>query len=104
MLQKVRRNRSPKSVEDELDAFAPRELCRRHEVCVSSHENYGLGLPFQRNRRNVEPDPHINTLLPQGGHEVSVDELRRGKFTVEQPLLWLWLQNPGSIGVLPDFA
>ena len=60
----------PQRYKKQLCALAPRELHRRYEVAVAGYQNDDLNLPFQRQRRDVEPNAYIDALLLDVGQEV----------------------------------
>ena len=56
--------------EKELCTFTPSKLHRWHEITVTSHQDDNLDLLFQRQRRDVQTDTHIDPLLMDVGEEV----------------------------------
>ena len=104
MLAKIRRHALPERVEYEPHAFPSGELRRRDEVRIAGHENDDVRLAFQSHRRDVEADPHIDPLLPQGGREIVVGQLGDRAAMAEEILLRLWFQNPGSVSIRANLA
>ena len=82
-----------------MHAFSTCELRSRNEVSVAGYENDHVRLAFQRDRRNVEPDAHIDALLSQRRTEGVVSQIVDGQDAVQKKLLWLEFQNPGSVSI-----
>jgi hypothetical protein len=53
-----------------LHALASRKFHRRNEVTVPCDENDRLDLGFQSERGNIEPEPHVDTLLMDVGFDI----------------------------------
>ena len=45
------------------------------------------GTPFERERRNIQPDSHIDPFLPEGRHEVVVGEVLGRKAPIQKLFL-----------------
>ena len=50
-------------IDQYLHPFAPRELHRRHKVAVARHQNDCVDLLLEGHAGDVQPDPHIHSLL-----------------------------------------
>ena len=99
VLEQIARDGLPKRIEDELNAFAPRELRGRHKIGVAGDKNDDVGLALQRNRGDIEADPHIDALLMERGGEVTIREFSDRRFAAQEASLWLRLQDPGPVAV-----
>ena len=82
MLKQVFRHVLPERIEGEVHAFSTCELRSRNEVSVAGYENDHVRLAFQRDRRNVEPDAHIDALLSQRRTEGVVSQIVDGRGTL----------------------
>ena len=62
----------------ELRAFASGEFHRRDKISIPSHENNHIDLLLQRQRRNVETNTHVDTLLADVRNQILRGELNFG--------------------------
>jgi hypothetical protein len=88
MLKHVRTNSMAQSNQEQLRAFTPRKFHRWHEVAIARHEHEDIGMSIEGNRRNVQPEAHIHTLLLNVRFEIRRSEshacvLLRQSFPVE---------------------
>lgn len=60
----------PEWIEDELNPFSASYLGGGNEIAVTGDENDGVHLLFERERGDVDTDPHIDALLAKGQLEV----------------------------------
>ena len=57
--------------ESHPQSFPARETHRGNHVGIAAHHNDGIHQPFERQRGNIEADPHVYALLHQVGDEVA---------------------------------
>ena len=103
MLEQIGRDILPKRIEYELYAFPARQFRCRNKVRITGNKNDGVYMTFERERRNIQSDPHIDPFLPEGRHEVAIGEVLDRKASLEKFFLWSGFQNPGAVDVFPDF-
>ena len=65
----------PERVENNPSAFAAGQFGSRHEIAVSSNQNDGIGLLFQSNGSNINPDSHIHRLLLKSCLKIFVSKI-----------------------------
>jgi hypothetical protein len=74
VLMKRRMDDAPKRIENEIDAFAPREFSRGDKIRISGHQDYLIDLTFEAQRGDVKSDTHIHALLKGCIFKVVVDQ------------------------------
>ena len=62
---------NPRGAYADAQSLAPRESHRRNHVGISGDEDNRLDQPFERKRRDVQPDAHVNSLLDDINDEVT---------------------------------
>ena len=95
----VTRDVLPERIQNELHPLTPRELRSGNEIGVARNENDDLCLALQRDRRNVQTDPHVHSLLTQRRSEVLVRDIIKRQLAAQEAPLRLRLQNPGAVPV-----
>ena len=94
----------PERIKHNLHAFPPRELRSRYEIGIPGNQDDNVCLAFQRDRRDVQPDSHIDSFLPQGRCEVVIAEFVDRQAAIQKPPLRLRLQNPEAITILANLT
>ncbi len=62
----------PKWVKDKLYTFPSSHLCCWNKICIARHEYDDIGLSLEGDRRDIEPNPHIDPLLTEGWGKVVI--------------------------------
>lgn len=104
MFVQIGRDVLPKRIEYEPHTFPARKFGRWNEVRIAGNENDNVSVAFESKRSNIQPDSHINPLLPQGGREVFIGQIDDCASPVQKRLLRLGIQNPGPITVSCYFS
>lgn len=90
MLNKSMTDAMAQRDEYELRTFAARELHCWHEIAVRRHENNHLSMPFQREAGDIQPNPHVDALLP----DVRLQVIRTDMCDVPRPVQHSVAQPP----------
>lgn len=94
MVKQVTRSASAHRIQYQIDTLSTREFSRGNEICIASDQDNLVDLPFERHRRNVQAEPHIDTFLHRLDLEVGI---RRGKAVIEPSPQCFWFWNPGHV-------
>src|SRR5690625_4053209 len=94
VLMQHRRHALPHRVEDEVDAFAPRQLGRRHEIRIAGDEHDLVHLPLVGQAGDVDADLHVDLALFQVGLEMLVAQIVPGHGAVMQGIVGRTLEAP----------
>ena len=62
----------PQWIEQELHAFPPCKLCRRHKIAVTRHENQRIDLMLEGHAGDIQANTHIHSFLTKPEVHVSL--------------------------------
>ena len=83
MFEQFRSDRAPERVENDTHALSSREFRCRNEVGVARDEDNRIRLSFERDRRDVDPDPHIHRFLAKAESEIVIFKFADRKFAFQ---------------------
>ena len=90
MLVQVGSDIMPERVQDNPHAFPPGQFGGRHKVAVSGDQDDSVGLLFQRNGCDVQPNPHINGFLLKARRKIVIRQVvNRAASSQQIPLCFL---------------
>lgn len=89
MFVQVGRDALPHRVKNEVDTFATGLLRGRDEICITSNQHYLIDLLLERQRRNVDADPHVHPFLLEVKRHVVGGDVVHGDASGDQ-ILDLW--------------
>jgi len=86
MFMQIEPDRRPHRVEDEIDPFSSRQLRCGGKVRVPGNQNHLIDLLFVSQRRDVQPNPHVHSLLTKIQSEIFIADARPGTLSIHETL------------------